>query len=432
MHDLIQRAKPHGVPEDVAWRLILQSALGLAHIHSLKILHRDVKSENIFLDAAGNAKIGDLGVAKTLTHTEDLGRTLVGTPFYLSPELCDRRPYDAKSDVWSLGVVLYETVTGKPPFRANGQAELFLKILDGDYHPLRVGSRGVSVEMRDLVRAMLETDASRRVDAIGVVARPASVAKARALGVALEEASRDETDKTDTIKKTERPRTAVSATRRIPSASGDEADTTEPRPRGASRPATTRAGLRAEALAEAEPRLNAKKKKSCTVPRRRNRAVPFRLRATVKKRLVALGRGLEPGDRRGIAAAAAGAPPARPPPRRTWRRRPAPARTPPPPPPPRRGAQARARAGARSSRRRRRAASASARASARGRSVGTPMRRLRRASAEVAAAAEAGGGARAPRLGARQTRGSRVRARRLALANRERRVSAGNGGCVRT
>ena len=54
MHDLIQRAKPHGVPEDVAWRLILQSALGLAHIHSLKILHRDVKSENIFLDAKGD------------------------------------------------------------------------------------------------------------------------------------------------------------------------------------------------------------------------------------------------------------------------------------------------------------------------------------------------------------------------------------------
>ena len=265
---MIQRAKPHGVPEDVAWRLILQSALGLAHIHSLKILHRDVKSENIFLDAAGNAKIGDLGVAKTLTHTEDLGRTLVGTPFYLSPELCDRRPYDAKSDVWSLGVVLYETVTGKPPFRANGQAELFLKILDGDYHPLRVGSRGVSVEMRDLVRAMLETDASRRVDAIGVVARPASVAKARALGVALEEASRDETDKTDTIKKTERPRTAVSATRRIPSASGDEADTTEPRPRGASRPATTRAGLRAEALAEAELQAERENEKKKVVPSR--------------------------------------------------------------------------------------------------------------------------------------------------------------------
>ena len=63
---MIQRAKPHGVPEDVAWRLILQSALGLAHIHSLKILHRDVKSENIFLDAAGNAKGGGFGRRQNL------------------------------------------------------------------------------------------------------------------------------------------------------------------------------------------------------------------------------------------------------------------------------------------------------------------------------------------------------------------------------
>ena len=310
MHDLIQRAKPHGVPEDVAWRLILQSALGLAHIHSLKILHRDVKSENIFLDAAGNAKIGDLGVAKTLTHTEDLGRTLVGTPFYLSPELCDRRPYDAKSDVWSLGVVLYETVTGKPPFRANGQAELFLKILDGDYHPLRVGSRGVSVEMRDLVRAMLETDASRRVDAMGVVTRPASVAKARALGVALEEASRDETDKTDTIKKTDRPRTAVSATRRIPSASGDEADTTEPRPRGASRPATTRAGLRAEALAEAELQAERENEKKKVVPSRGDETEEMRSvtspRDGKKKDSSLSVVGWSPAIAAGIAAAAAG------------------------------------------------------------------------------------------------------------------------------
>ena len=345
MHDLIQRAKPHGVPEDVAWRLILQSALGLAHIHSLKILHRDVKSENIFLDAAGNAKIGDLGVAKTLTHTEDLGRTLVGTPFYLSPELCDRRPYDAKSDVWSLGVVLYETVTGKPPFRANGQAELFLKILDGDYHPLRVGSRGVSVEMRDLVRAMLETDASRRVDAMGVVARPASVAKARALGVALEEASRDETDKTDTIKKTDRPRTAVSATRRIPSASGDEADTTEPRPRGASRPATTRAGLRAEALAEAELQAERENEKKKVVPSRGDETEEMRSvtspRDGKKKDSSLSVVGWSPAIAAGIAAAAAGGAAGEPQPRRTWRRRPAPARTPPPPPPPRRRAGAR-------------------------------------------------------------------------------------------
>jgi len=187
VHDLIKRNAPRGVSEDTAWRLILQSALGLAHIHGLKILHRDVKSENIFLDAKGDAKIGDLGVAKSLKNTNDLGVTLVGTPFYLSPELCDRRPYDAKSDVWSLGVVLYELLTGKPPFRARSQQELFLKILDGSYAPLpekeRGSSSGVSRDMRLLVRDMLETNVSRRVDAAGVATRPASVAKAKALGV---------------------------------------------------------------------------------------------------------------------------------------------------------------------------------------------------------------------------------------------------------
>jgi hypothetical protein len=187
VHDLIKRNAPRGVSEDTAWRLILQSALGLAHIHGLKILHRDVKSENIFLDAKGDAKIGDLGVAKSLKNTNDLGVTLVGTPFYLSPELCDRRPYDAKSDVWSLGVVLYELLTGKPPFRARSQQELFLKILDGSYAPLpekeRGSSSGVSRDMRLLVRDMLETNVSRRVDAAGVATRPASVVKAKALGV---------------------------------------------------------------------------------------------------------------------------------------------------------------------------------------------------------------------------------------------------------
>ena len=260
MHDLIRRNAPRGVPEDVAWRLILQSALGLAHIHGLKILHRDVKSENIFLDAKGDAKIGDLGVAKSLKNTQDLGVTLVGTPFYLSPELCDRRPYDAKSDVWSLGVVLYELLTGKPPFRARSQQELFLKILDGKYAPLpereRNASDGVSRDMRELVRDMLETNVSRRVDAAGVATRPASVAKARALGVdgvfeALnvdgtvvrvndsEEACRKD------VKDAHRPRTAAASR-------GSRLGIYATDARGNPRPSTTRAGLRAEALAEAE------------------------------------------------------------------------------------------------------------------------------------------------------------------------------------
>ena len=267
MHDLIKRNAPRGVSEDTAWRLILQSALGLAHIHGLKILHRDVKSENIFLDAKGDAKIGDLGVAKSLKNTNDLGVTLVGTPFYLSPELCDRRPYDAKSDVWSLGVVLYELLTGKPPFRARSQQELFLKILDGSYAPLpekeRGSSSGVSRDMRLLVRDMLETNVSRRVDAAGVATRPASVAKARALGVdgvfealnidgtvddATQRAVRGTNDSEalrKNVKNADRPRTAAASR-------GLRLGIYTTDARGNPRPSTTRAGLRAEALAEAE------------------------------------------------------------------------------------------------------------------------------------------------------------------------------------
>ena len=93
VHDLIQRAKPHGVPEDVAWRLILQSALGLAHIHSLKILHRDVKSENIFLDENFQLKIADFGFAAPIygkdyeTTPQKALKTKLGTVGQMAPEL---------------------------------------------------------------------------------------------------------------------------------------------------------------------------------------------------------------------------------------------------------------------------------------------------------------------------------------------------------
>ena len=232
---------------------------------------------------------------------------------------------------------------------------------------------------------------------MGVVTRPASVAKARALGVALEEASRDETDKTD---KTDRPRTAVSATRRIPSASGDEADTTEPLPRGASRPATTRAGLRAEALAEAElqaERENEKKKYVTSRGDETERSVSrdgkdSSLSVVGWSPAIAAGTGRRRGGAAGEAAAAAhlAASPCPARTRRRRRRRDGGAGA--------RGAPARAEQAEEARRER------GARASARGRSVGTSMRRLRRASA---------GKRPPPRLRRRRARARSARARRV-------------------
>jgi len=86
-------------------------------MHKIKIMHRDLKSANIFLSNDTIAKLGDMNVSK-VTNTKGLNYTQTGTPYYASPEVWRDEPYDNKSDVWSLGCVLYEMITLKPPFIA--------------------------------------------------------------------------------------------------------------------------------------------------------------------------------------------------------------------------------------------------------------------------------------------------------------------------
>ena len=116
------------------WDFFIQTCLGVQYLHARKILHRDLKTINLFLNKNGRLKIGDLGVAKEVkgTHTQ----TIVGTPYYLSPELCEEKPYNNKSDIWSLGCILYELCTLRHPFDAKTQGGLFLKIIKGDYEPI--------------------------------------------------------------------------------------------------------------------------------------------------------------------------------------------------------------------------------------------------------------------------------------------------------
>ena len=78
----------------------------------------DIKTINMFLASGDKIKIGDLGIAKELNQTANMANTVVGTPYYLSPELCEEKPYNNKSDIWSLGCVLYELCTLKHPFEA--------------------------------------------------------------------------------------------------------------------------------------------------------------------------------------------------------------------------------------------------------------------------------------------------------------------------
>ncbi|XP_059819982.1 serine/threonine-protein kinase Nek5-like isoform X2 [Hypanus sabinus] len=123
--------------EDQVLDWFVQICLGLKHIHDRKILHRDIKTQNIFLCNNGKtAKLGDFGIARMLNNTMELAHTCIGTPYYLSPEICENRPYNNKTDIWSLGCVLYELSTLNHPFEGNNLHQLVVKICKGHYAPI--------------------------------------------------------------------------------------------------------------------------------------------------------------------------------------------------------------------------------------------------------------------------------------------------------
>ena len=125
------KAKTYFKEEEV-WNYAVQMIQGLRTLHEMKILHRDLKCANIFLDADGKgAKLGDLNVSKVLKN--NLVYTQTGTPYYASPEVWRDEPYDSKSDMWSLGCVIYEMAALKPPFRAKDMEGLYKKVQRGSF-----------------------------------------------------------------------------------------------------------------------------------------------------------------------------------------------------------------------------------------------------------------------------------------------------------
>ncbi|XP_026524394.1 serine/threonine-protein kinase Nek5 [Notechis scutatus] len=156
--DLMKRINmQHGVlfDEDKILGWFVQIALGLKHIHDRKILHRDIKTQNIFLSSNGiTAKLGDFGIARMLNNTMDFASTCVGTPYYLSPEICENKPYNNKTDIWSLGCVLYELCTLKHPFEGNNLPQLIMKICRGHFIPVSVK---YSSDLRLLISQLLRT-----------------------------------------------------------------------------------------------------------------------------------------------------------------------------------------------------------------------------------------------------------------------------------
>jgi NIMA (never in mitosis gene a)-related kinase len=85
---------------------------------------------------SGMLKIGDFGISKVLSNTGELAKTAIGTPYYLSPEICREKRYNNKSDIWSLGCILYEMAALKHAFEASDMRQLVVRILRGSYPPL--------------------------------------------------------------------------------------------------------------------------------------------------------------------------------------------------------------------------------------------------------------------------------------------------------
>ena len=149
------------------WRIFIQLVKGLKALHDLKILHRDMKSANVFLFSNGCAKLGDLNVSKVARR--GLGYTQTGTPYYASPEVWKDKPYDHKSDVWSLGCVLYEMITLRPPFRAKDMEGLFNKVCKGQFS--RIPER-FSDDLFKIVQYLLQVNSIQRPSCEQILQHP--------------------------------------------------------------------------------------------------------------------------------------------------------------------------------------------------------------------------------------------------------------------
>ena len=154
-----QKQLGKGFPENMILDWFVQICLAIKHIHDKKILHRDLKTQNVFLTSKGEVKIGDFGIARVLQHTYDCAQTAIGTPYYLSPEICQEQPYNQKSDIWSIGCILYEMTTLRHAFDANNMKGLVVKILKGNYPAI---PSCYSQNLRNLISDMLQNDPHRR------------------------------------------------------------------------------------------------------------------------------------------------------------------------------------------------------------------------------------------------------------------------------
>ena len=169
-------------PERVIWIYMIQLLKGLASLNQFKIIHRDIKPANIFLTSdQKTVKLGDMNVSKVMVN--DLTRTQIGTPSYLSPEIWDAKAYDSKCDIYSLGCCMYEMAALRLPFEAKSIADLKQKIKNTGILPL---PSGYSEELKKVIFQCLSKNPSVRPTAEKLISFPLIVLRANEYNLPIE------------------------------------------------------------------------------------------------------------------------------------------------------------------------------------------------------------------------------------------------------
>uniref|UniRef100_A0A9J7ZAR5 non-specific serine/threonine protein kinase n=1 Tax=Cyprinus carpio carpio TaxID=630221 RepID=A0A9J7ZAR5_CYPCA len=156
--------------EVVVWYLY-QITAAVAHIHKAGVLHRDIKTLNIFLTKTNLIKLGDYGLAKKLDSESSMAETCVGTPYYMSPELCQGVKYNFKSDIWAMGCVLFELLTLTRTFDATNPLNLCVKIVQGNW-TMEINSEIYTSDLIKLVYECLDQDPEKRPTAEQILEQP--------------------------------------------------------------------------------------------------------------------------------------------------------------------------------------------------------------------------------------------------------------------
>ncbi|KAM8995185.1 serine/threonine-protein kinase Nek4 isoform 6-T6 [Ara ararauna] len=169
LYHKLKEQKGQLLPESQVVEWFVQIAMALQYLHEKHILHRDLKTQNVFLTRTNIIKVGDLGIARVLENQYDMASTLIGTPYYMSPELFSNKPYNYKSDVWALGCCVYEMATLKHAFNAKDMNSLVYRIIEGKLPPM---PKDYSPELVEIIRTMLSKRPEERPSVKNILRQP--------------------------------------------------------------------------------------------------------------------------------------------------------------------------------------------------------------------------------------------------------------------